>query len=257
MKKIFLALLALLIVCSCAKNYPEMVKDRVEQYKKEGKVILSQSNDETGKEHYIVYADAKSQVIGVDTLGKDVKEIRLGKKPYVSFEVKVDEKHGLKVKKEKYEDAIQNFYITASGKISDGYDTFRTRVYKDKYIVFVNRGFGLFLNDDNVYYNLSEKNMGDDGNIHLVFHNIFDVVLPKEWQNYMSNSQDLYIDRYHSDLVFKATVSPEGKIISHAKSAYCSGVEIPVEMFSDWLTLRPYIVKVVQLQNLEESNWDE
>lgn len=73
----------------------------------------------------------------------------------------------------------------------------------------------------------------------------------------MSNSQDLYIDRYHSDLVFKATVSPEGKIISHAKSAYCSGVEIPVEMFSDWLTLRPYIVKVVQLQNLEESNWDE
>ena len=85
MKKIFLAFLALLIVCSCAKNYPDMVKDRVEQYKKEGKVILSQSNDETGKEHYVVYADAKSQVIGVDTLGKDVKEIRLGKKPYVSF----------------------------------------------------------------------------------------------------------------------------------------------------------------------------
>lgn len=99
MKKMFLAFLALLMVCSCAKNYPEMVKDRVEQYKKEGKVILSQSNDETGKEHYIVYADAKSQVIGVDTLGKDVKEIHFGKKPYVSFEVKVDEMHGLKVKK--------------------------------------------------------------------------------------------------------------------------------------------------------------
>lgn len=257
MKKIFLALLALLIVCSCAKNYPEMVKDRVEQYKKEGKVILSQSNDETGKEHYVVYADAKSQVIGVDTLGKEVKEIHLGKKPYVSFEVKVDETHGLKVKKEKYKDAIQNFYITASGKISDGYKMFRTRVYKDKYIVFVNRGFGLFLNDDNVYYYLSEKDMGDNGNINLVFHNIFDAVLPEEWQNYLWNSRDLYIDRYHCDLVFKATVSPEGKIISQAKSAYCSGVEIPVEMFSDWLTLRPYIVKVVQLQNLEESNWDE
>lgn len=47
MKKMFLAFLALLMVCSCAENYPEMVKDRVEQYKKEGKVILSQSNDET------------------------------------------------------------------------------------------------------------------------------------------------------------------------------------------------------------------
>ena len=30
--------------------------------------------------------------------------------------------------------------------------------------------------------------------------------------------------------------------IQQASSAYCSGVEIPVEMFSDWLTLRPYLV---------------
>ena len=115
---------ALLTVCSCTGNY-QMVKDRVEQYKKEGKIILNHSNDETGKEHYIVYADAKSQVIGVDTLGENVKEIHLGKKPYVSFEVKVDEMHGLKVKKEKHEDAKQDFTITASGKISDGYQTYK------------------------------------------------------------------------------------------------------------------------------------
>lgn len=130
-------------------------------------------------------------------------------------------------------------------------------MYKDKYIVFVNRGLGLFLNDDKVYYDMSEENIGDDGNMDLVFHNFFEAVLPEEWQDYVSNSRDLYIDRYHDDLVFKATVSPEGKIISQAKSAHCSGVEIPVEMFSDWLTLRPYIVKVVQSQNIEESNWDE
>lgn len=41
--------------CSCAKNYPQMVKDRVEQYQNEGKVILSQSNDDTGRKHYVVY----------------------------------------------------------------------------------------------------------------------------------------------------------------------------------------------------------
>ena len=42
--------------------------------------------------------------------------------------------------------------------------------------------------------------------------------------------------------------------IQQASSAYCSGVEIPVEMFSDWLTLRPYLAKVVQAQNEEERN---
>ena len=42
--------------------------------------------------------------------------------------------------------------------------------------------------------------------------------------------------------------------IQQASSAYCSGVEIPVEMFFDWLTLRPYLAKVVQAQNEEERN---
>ena len=40
--------------------------------------------------------------------------------------------------------------------------------------------------------------------------------------------------------------------IQQASSAYCSGVEIPVEMFSDWL--RPYLAKGVQAQNEEERN---
>lgn len=253
MKKIVLALLAILMVCSCTKNYPEMVNDRAKQYKKEGKIILSQSYDQTGKEHYIVFADAKSQVIGVDTLGEEVKEIHLGKKPYVSFEVKANEMHGLEVKKEKHTDAIQDYFLTESGEISDRHNTYKMIVYKDKYIVFSKDNMGLFLNDDNAYYDISEEDMEDNGNINLVFHYMFSAVLPEEWWDYMS---DFYIDRYHDDLVFKATVSPEGKIISQAKAAHCSGVEIPVEMFSDWLTLRPYIVKVVQAQNLEESNWD-
>ena len=42
--------------------------------------------------------------------------------------------------------------------------------------------------------------------------------------------------------------------IQQASYAYCSGVEIPVEMFSGWLTLRSYLAKVVQAQNEEERN---
>ena len=55
MKQLILVCLVLLTFCSCAKNYPQMVKDRVEQYQKEGKYVLGQSNDSTGKEHYVVY----------------------------------------------------------------------------------------------------------------------------------------------------------------------------------------------------------
>lgn len=80
MKKLLFVLIVLLTFCSCAKNYPQLVKDKAEQYKKEGKIILNQSNDSTGKEHYIVYADVQNQVIGVDTLGDSVRVMHLGKK---------------------------------------------------------------------------------------------------------------------------------------------------------------------------------
>ena len=63
MKKLLLIGLVLFTFCSCAKNYPQMVKDRVEQYQKEGKYVLGQSNDSTGKEHYVVYIDDKQIVV--------------------------------------------------------------------------------------------------------------------------------------------------------------------------------------------------
>lgn len=34
-------LIVLFAFCSCAKDYPQQVKDRVEQYQKEGKKVLS------------------------------------------------------------------------------------------------------------------------------------------------------------------------------------------------------------------------
>lgn len=64
MKKIIYIFIILFAFCSCAKDYPQQVKDRVEQYQKEGKKVLSHSDDPTGKEHYIVFADVKAQIIG-------------------------------------------------------------------------------------------------------------------------------------------------------------------------------------------------
>ena len=63
MKKLLLIGLVFFTFCSCAKNYPQMVKDRVEQYQEEGKYVLGQSNDSTGKEHYVVYIDDKQIVV--------------------------------------------------------------------------------------------------------------------------------------------------------------------------------------------------
>lgn len=80
MKNFIYVFVVLIAFCSCAKDYPQLVRDRVEQYQQEGKIILSQSNDSTGKEHYIVYADVKAQIIGIDTLENAVSEIALGKK---------------------------------------------------------------------------------------------------------------------------------------------------------------------------------
>lgn len=41
MRKILMLCMGVLAFCSCAKNYPQMVKERVEQYRNEGKVIYS------------------------------------------------------------------------------------------------------------------------------------------------------------------------------------------------------------------------
>ena len=87
MKKLLLIGLVLFTFCSCAKNYPQMVKDRVEQYQEEGKYVLGQSNDSTGKEHYVVYIDDKQIV--VDTLGDSLQVFPFGKMKYMKLRANV------------------------------------------------------------------------------------------------------------------------------------------------------------------------
>ena len=68
MKNLLFMLSVLFAFCSCTKDYPQLLNERVNQYRKEGKWILSYSKKATENEHYIVYADKKIQSIVVDSL---------------------------------------------------------------------------------------------------------------------------------------------------------------------------------------------
>ena len=72
-----MAVLMCLAFTSCSKDYQKLVKERVEQYRKEGKWVLSYSKNATEDEHFIVYADEKTQTIGIDTLS-GVATVNLG-----------------------------------------------------------------------------------------------------------------------------------------------------------------------------------
>lgn len=71
---IILMFLSLALTMSCGKDYNALFQERVAQLNKEGKYILSQQND--GKEHYIVYMDDNKIVL--DTLEDSTKVYPLG-----------------------------------------------------------------------------------------------------------------------------------------------------------------------------------
>lgn len=254
MKKLLMFCLVLLTFCSCAKNYPQMVKDRVEQYKNEGKVIINCSDDETGKEHYIVYGDADSQTISVDTLGEQVMVFNLGKKNVKSLTPSVKEDDGLFVKfeEQKYDDGPEqrDYQLSKDGKIFQNGQSVEISTYKNMYIMLGKEypDF-IFLDKDDAYYNLGGScKIDEDGNLNVTLSDMFVNILPEEWAEYTSEPEecpDLYIDRYHNDFLYKIVVSPQGNIIKKAETATCGGVQIPIEAFESWTTLRLYIQKIV------------
>jgi len=258
MKKFIYVFAILFTFCSCAKDYPRQVKDRVEQYQKDGKIVLSHSDDPTGKEHYVVFADVKAQVIGVDTLGEVVRKIHIGSKPMLELEIQTDENRGLRpiFKSADYERIC---FLDSKGKMNVKYrsgevQSFNMRVYKDKYIIFEKAYCGMFLNDGGAYYNLSEGDMGENGNINVVMHKMLQSIIPEEWNDYTYYNPNLSIDRDHDDFLYKVTISPDRKFIKQAKSVFSNGIEIPTEMFSSWSSLRPYLIKIVQIQNEEKRS---
>lgn len=254
MKKILMLCLVLLAFCSCAKNYPQMVKDRVEQYKNEGKVIFDFSDDETGKEHFVVYGDIENQTICVDTLGEQVMAFNLGKKNVKTLTPLVKEDDGLSVnfEEQNFNDVPEqrDYRLSKDGQILKNEQSVEISTYKNMYIM-LGREYPdfIFLNKNDAYYNLgSSCKIDEDGNLNVTLSDMFVNILPEEWADYTSEPEeypDLYIDRYHNDFLYKIVVSPQGNIIKKAETATCGGVQIPIEAFESWTTLRLYIQKIV------------
>lgn len=278
MKKLLFVLTVLLTFCSCAKNYPQLVKDKVEQYKKEGKIILNQSNDSTGKEHYIVYADVQNQIIGVDTLGDGVREIHLGKKKKYEPDIKVKKDEGMNVVFREFLESEMS--LTKDGKLMSDKVKFNiSKVYKDKYLVCRNSEADLvykkeewiriiFLNQEDAYYVIDmnkEDKINTDGSIECEEGTgIYSLINEDEnyaWPDYESdNDEDLgpyYIDRYHTDVVVKVKILPNGEIIPSEDYADWCGIHVPFKDFATWESFEPYVLKVVEKEKYDnQSYWN-
>lgn len=137
MKKLpILLLAALLTLCSCSKSYQELVNEKVEQYKKEGKIILNKSDDPTGKEHYIVFADAKQQTIGVDTLGEKALVINIPKLKHKQLMVPYCQDYEPFTTISPYLDEYTKLRITKNGEFEDNDGgLWNTKCYKNKYLI--------------------------------------------------------------------------------------------------------------------------
>lgn len=261
MKKLLFIFTVILAFCSCAKDYPRLVKEKVEQYKKEGKTILNQSNDSTGKEHYIVFADVQNQIIGVDTLGDGVREIHLGKKKKFEPEMKVKKSEGMRVAFLELclEDSI---FLTKDGQLLWYGQKFKiSDVYKDKYLVCKKENMKniLFLDQEEAYHVVcmyDEGKINTDGSIDLeVGTGIYTLI--NEDENYewpASDSSDPYfIDRNHTDVSVKVKILPNGKIIPSEDYADWCGVHVPFKDFATWETLESYVLKVAEKQKYDNQ----
>jgi hypothetical protein len=267
MKKLLFMFTVLLAFCSCAKDYPQLVKDKAELYKNEGKIILNQSNDSTGKEHYIVYADVQNQIIGVDTLGDGVREIHLGKKKEFNPELKVKKGEGMKVAF--YELSESTISLTKDGKLLWDKEKYNiSDVYKDKYLVCKKEDMKqiLLLDQEEAYHVVDmyeEDKINTDGSID------FDAgtgiyMLINEDENYEWPSPDniedpdpYYIDRYHTDVIVKVKILPNGEIIPSQDYADWGGIHVPFKDFATWETFEPYVLKVVEKEKYDnQSYWN-
>ena len=264
MKKLLFILTVLFTFCSCAKNYPKLVKDKAEQYKKEGKIILNQSNDSTGKEHYIVYADVQNQVIGIDTLGDSVRVMHLGKKKYFEPDLKVEKGEEMKINFYRVDPTTTaivapTFSITKDGKLLwDGEEYKISAVYKDKYLVCKGSwDLILFLNKDEVFYGIRWDKYRDkintDGSINYeVTRDIYDLIDEEEnyaWPDY--DGYEYYIDKDHMSVGVKVKIFPNGEIIPLENYADWCGVRVPLKDFATWDMLAPYVLEVVAKQEQE------
>lgn len=246
MKKLpILLLAALLTLCSCNKSYQELVNEKVEQYKKEGKIILNKSDDPTGKEHYIVFADAKQQTIGVDTLGEEALVIKLD--GLVEKQIDIpgiqcpDKFHVISNDPNLTLEA--NFKIDKDGSFSS-YEDRKATVYKDKYIVLESDDLGFskkwsilwFKSPENIYTYQGKEDK--------------DVVLNKENGDIkmtIKSAEAFNIIGYGKEWIettYNVTFNYNGKIKQQDDYVDYEGTSVPIGAFGDITNLQPYIERI-------------
>lgn len=266
MKRVLLVFIVLLAFCSCAKNYPQMVKDRVEQYKNEGKIIIAHSDDDTGKEHYIVYGDMKTQVIGVDTLGDSVKELKLNKMKYEEFFPVAVAGKGLVFDSGDYLDADKGVILNNKGQFTckleyiNGVKTLdKVECYKDKYIFLTGDGccgYLIFLDKPKMYYIREAPTFEKNGDISLNIFVSIAGVCSGDWAEYYDSSISSRIGRDYEGFSIKVTITPEGEI-KPASRGICSTIEIPTEAFANWESLYGYLKKIAEVEDHDYAlDWD-
>ena len=228
-----MAVLMCLAFTSCSKDYPKLVKERVEQYRKEGKWVLSYSKNATEDEHFIVYADEKTQAIVVDSIdGENIVSLKKLKE----FQVAVSNDESI-IWTDIQED-IPLKIITGKnlllGSYEGNYQVEKMTGYKDKYmiarfgpyrvaIIFfnANKVYGFGLHDERYYKHIgTDYKITDNGDIKVRLRYEFAMGL-KGLPEYLPCSYSFVFDC-------------NGNIKSKDKYVDCYGVQISTSTFGGY-----------------------
>lgn len=240
-----MAVLMCLAFTSCSKNYQKLVKERVEQYRKEGKWVLSYSKNATEDGHFIVYADEKTQTIGIDTLD-GVKTINLGGLTDVNATMTfgdtkiVDFMEGgnmpLRVK--------GHDFVVAMG-YADTLLSKKLRGYKNKYMIMdMDKGTVAVLFFDNkkvykfggIYSSVKGRNYTST-DYRIKKNGDLDIRMKFD----LEHSGDGLPD--YLPCTYVVTLGSDGNIKKKAEHVTCCGVKVPVEAFAEYIygDLSPYV----------------
>lgn len=239
---------------SFSKSNQELVNEKVEQYKKEGKIILNKSDDPTGKEHYIVFADVKQQTIGVDTLGEKVQIIKLAEAKQKDFCLAYAQgTEPFSIYSMNTETKAANVRVVDSVTFKSIYDAnteeiMKVECYKDKYILMTShednyvRNKILFFKQPSVVFHLFdgaiEKTDGGDLNITITSSEMFGMTM---------------LDQEFVQAIFHITLNPDGLIKKQDDSVNFGGIMIPTRAYGNPEEMQAYLNRI---ENDRESNFD-
>lgn len=254
MKKLpILLLAAVLALCSCSKSYQELVNEKVEQYKKDGKIILNKSDDPTGKEHYIVFADVEQQTIGVDTLGEEAQIIKL--KDIKEQEIDLSNAQGsdtFSIYSNISEPKASNIRVvdstTFKEKVFDSENIMKAECYKDKYILMTKgdteyvRHKILFFKQPSMIFNYNDNAIEktDDGDLNITIKSSEMFGMTK-------------LDQEYVETIFHVTLNSDGFIKKQDDCVNLGGIMIPTSAYGNAEDMEQYLNRI---ENDRELNYN-